>query len=136
MLVVVVGFFVVGRIGGSIPYGWTASLVSGGLYVALLTLYGLYVGPGRRSGAVPFLIGGALLVPALIGWFFLVLVDDISGLDRRGSAFLLGELQVGGSVRACPHAADICGIFWWLFTLVMIGAALWIRAMIRLARPD
>ena len=75
VLVVVLGFFAIGRIGGSIPYGWTASLISGGLYVALLALYGLYAGPGRRSGAGPFLIGGVLLLPVLILWFFLELVE-------------------------------------------------------------
>ena len=59
-----------------------------------------------------------------------------TGLDPDAPSFLMGELQVGGSVRACPHAGDICGLVWWLFTLVMIGAALGIREFVRLRRAD
>ena len=126
VLVVLLSFFVIGRIGGSIPHGWTASLVSGGLYVAVLVAYGRYAGPGRRSGPAPFLIGTLLLWPALSLWVF----RQSAETPGMVAAFLFGELQVGGSVRPCPHTGDFCLIVWWLFSFVMIGAVLFIRGML------
>ena len=135
VLVVVLGFFAVGRIGGAIPYGWTASLVSGGLYVALLVAYGLWTGPGRRSGTLPFMVGGMLLFPALVAWFFLDLVSEINGLSPDWPKFLLGQIQVGGSLRRCG-AWDICGPVWWVFMVMMIGVVVLIRNFVVVFRKD